>query len=152
MGWAILGVNVVFGVAIIYLVRRMLGAAQAFGKSWTEMFDRRDWRYAREDFVLDYPFPDLIWRAEDVTGIRLSGPARRMLLIPLMEMNDSENIDYETTQQSIIKILEATRENPDPRDTRERRRTSVSVIRGFYATFCDIPPFCSRTDDSSRPQ
>jgi len=79
--------------------------------------------------------------------ITLTSGARQMIAIPITEaLLISGDINLETMERSISKIIESMREqNVDardmPADTRSIR-SSLSVIRAYAKLFCNIPPFC----------
>lgn len=80
-------------------------------------------------------------------NIKLTWGARDMLSVPILErLEKKETVDWQQVRQSIMQVLQTSVEtelNPELRMT--RRVDSVSVIRGFYHRFCNIPPFCSRS-------
>jgi hypothetical protein len=82
---------------------------------------------------------------EGYTKIRLSGPARQMLRVPVIEVAEITNeFDPGQASGSLEVLYKSLGEPPALRaDGVEQPRTSVDVIRAFWRNFCSIPPFCS---------
>jgi hypothetical protein len=97
-----------------------------------------------------YPLWDIIDRAADDAGIVLTWGAREMLSIPVAEILEMrDDVNWGEVNESVQAIVRTMAEESQPQQLRApRTRDSVAVIRGFSRRFCNIPPFCSRDDDS----
>jgi hypothetical protein len=88
---------------------------------------------------------EVIMEEEERSNVELSRWARSMLFLPVAEqLANDEDIKIEQVRESVRSMLAAMAEVGDPLYT-SRRRSTVSVIRAFWARFCDIPPFCKKT-------
>jgi hypothetical protein len=78
--------------------------------------------------------------------VQFSWGAREMLIVPLLESYDPRGpgLDRDQAQESIRLIIESLKEGRDS-DT-PRKLNSIDIIRGFFKSFCKIPPFCSRRE------
>jgi hypothetical protein len=104
-----------------------------------------------EEFLFGSPLFGLIERAERENGVNLSWAAREMLVIPVAEQLEEERpIEWRQVENSINKIVAAMREeSSESHRSRRGEHNAVAVIRAFYQRFCNIPPFCSPTDETS---
>jgi hypothetical protein len=94
-------------------------------------------------------------------GILLTDNARRMLILPLLDMQKiiiqaskynfgKRDLEYEfqSWRQSIEKLLDTITFDPARIDTSnfiespQNERSSISVIKAYAERFCNIPPFC----------
>ena len=97
---------------------------------------------------------DMFIREQEVEfGIRLTPGARQMLLIPLTELGPKLiEIEWEQVRSSLSALLSSMKEDPAPSEEElfRERRSSLSVIRAFWRKYCNIPPFCQKTDKEYR--
>jgi hypothetical protein len=101
--------------------------------------------------VFDSPLFGLIERAERNNAVNLSWAAREMLIIPVAEqIEDGRPVEWEQVQTSLDKIVSTISESSSDSEMSERgRHNAVAVIKAFYKRFCDIPPFCKPTGETS---
>jgi hypothetical protein len=77
-------------------------------------------------------------------GTQISWGAREMLLVPIVESyNRRGPIPPEVIEESVRLVLSASAEDGRSKEHLD----SIDVIRGFHKRFCNIPPFCDRTED-----
>lgn len=109
---------------------------------------RDPWRYPPRYEPLLY---DIIDRAEREAGIRLTPLAREMLTLPIIEqLVDGRSIDLDQVAESVRSIFATLRDDSIAADRATGgARNTLGVIRSFFRNFCNIPPFCSRTEESS---
>jgi hypothetical protein len=114
------------------------------------LVDRERFRNTEGPYRYAGPLSDIIDMAEREYGVELSWGAREMLAIPVIErLTEKGSIDWNQVQESIFQLVRTMREDfPDASHSPLRRRNAVAVIRAFYKRFCNIPPFCSPTDDA----
>lgn len=100
-----------------------------------------------DEFPTGMPVEQSIRDAEARSGIRLTWHARQMLMIPLVESIElGEDLPFGMIDESIQSIIATIAREPSFEDRHRRSRGARSVIRGFHRRFCNIPPFCDRTD------
>ena len=108
------------------------------------------------DRALGPGISEFMKRQEKDAGITLSPPARLMLILPLYEIQKRfpkfPILDFSTA--SLKDLIVTMAEEPavgdvpptDWESTLETdahlHRTTLSVIKAFWARFCNIPPFC----------
>jgi hypothetical protein len=103
-----------------------------------------------------YEIHRFISETERRYSIRLSGDARQLLILPLIELRrlsfqnerNARIFPPELDQdwrRSIESIIETIRENPAGIDQEfiQRETSSLSVIKAYAKRWCNIPPFCS---------
>jgi hypothetical protein len=93
-------------------------------------------------------------------GISMTPHARLMLLLPLAELNFTEDIrQYEQASQSLNRLIETMASAPAKADTEDqgrsarnggKMRSARSVIKAFWREFCRIPPFCGENEPEIR--
>ncbi len=111
----------------------------------TPFFWREGW--LRYSLFFSPPLLEIIARAERDLGVRLTWGAREMLIIPVLETLEREgSVDWHEVDSSIRVIVSTIAEHRQPEHERGKARNSISVIRGFFQRFCNIPPFCSRKE------
>jgi hypothetical protein len=97
----------------------------------------------------NFPILDFIAEAEEATQITLTSAAKDMLTIPVMELTEAgEDVDFEEVRESVLTLVKAMAEDDPSQPSGEYN--SVVVIRAFFKRFCNIPPFCSRTNERSQ--
>jgi hypothetical protein len=70
-----------------------------------------------------------------------------MLTIPIMETIESVGgVEWNEVTNSIRDLVVTIAEEQDSKYLPRKTRNSISLIRGFYKRFCNIPPFCSRIE------
>jgi len=110
-------------------------------------FWRSRYRFDYHNVQID----EIIDDAARANNITLTWAARQMLAIPVFEsLERGEDVGLRQVAESIMDVVSTMAEEPSPPDANGRRRTSQSVIRGFYRRFCNIPPFCSRREEAGR--
>lgn len=111
---------------------------------------RDDWLrlHGYRDRYFGYPLEELILNAERQSDVRLTWGAREMLRIPVIEAIEAQgDVDWAQVDVSIRDIVGSMSESQAERGQPSMFRDSRSVIRAFFKRFCNIPPFCSRTDE-----
>ncbi|MBS0030735.1 hypothetical protein ACTJJ0_26870 [Chitinophaga sp. 22321] len=80
---------------------------------------------------------------ENRSEIRLTNTAKSMIILPLLELSEFEELNAQDWRSSVREILNEAREDPAYLDKRSRgRTTSFSILRGIFKKWCNIPPFC----------
>ncbi len=106
--------------------------------------ERSSFRASRYSHHL-YEIIDLAARDADIT---LTWGAREMLAIPIIETLETRaEVNWEENEASIRDIVRAMAEDGPIVGLFGRNRNSVSTIRAFWRRYCNIPPFCSRTEE-----
>jgi hypothetical protein len=85
----------------------------------------------------------LVAEAERIAGKVLTPAGRQVLTIPIVEYLDGSTLtaNWVMVQASIGKVISELE-----RDTElEKKYTSRSVVKSFWANFCNIPPICGPT-------
>jgi hypothetical protein len=140
-------------VIIVVVLIAVQGAVVVIGwrMIWSRILHRlEEYAYFRP---YDYPFyePDLTFileRAQREAQVELTWGARQMLIIPVMETIQRQGrVDWNQIDESIKDIVRTIGEEERRPELPGRTRDSISVIRGFWKRFCNIPPFCSRTEE-----
>lgn len=94
-----------------------------------------------------YRLSEIIDRAERRAGITLSWGAREMLIIPVIESIETGRHDLESVERSISDLIETAAEKHYPEYLSNGECNSVSIIKAFHKRYCNIPPFCERTEE-----
>jgi hypothetical protein len=148
-------------IILLILVAAILVYAIRNGRRW--LFDileqlsftgiYRDYHYSQRerDYSPQREIDYIVLSAERESGVQLTPRARAMLVIPIIEQIDQgRSVDLDQARSSILIILKTLREDSFPADsTSFGARNTLAVIRGFFQNFCNIPPFCSRTEERS---
>ncbi|HBB89137.1 MAG TPA: hypothetical protein DC047_16140 [Blastocatellia bacterium] len=120
---------------------------------WPRLLHRYS-KYGERFGRVSYYEPELfsiIARAERQSQVELTWGAREMLAIPVIETLQLEGrVNWPQVDQSIGDIVRTMAEEGQRAQLPPRTRDSVSVIGGFFKRFCNIPPFCSRTEEARR--
>jgi len=96
---------------------------------------------------LNTPLARIIEYAQREAGITLTWGAREMLIIPVIEsLEAGGDVNWEQIEKSIRDLVMTIAEDRAPEYLPHGSRNSISMIRGFYKRFCNIPPFCSRKE------
>lgn len=139
-------------IAILIMVILLLGAVTLLLRQWrgarSGLFYASQWRERHFRSRWNFPLFDIIERAELDAGIRLTWGAREMLAIPVIETIEARgDVSWSVVDSSIRDVVRTMAEERGPEESSERRN-SISAIRAFWRRFCNIPPFCSRTDEA----
>lgn len=116
------------------------------------ILDRYDrYFYSHNDrypYIFATPLLRIIERAERKSQVNLTRSAREMLVIPVVEVLETEGgIDWDQVDVSIQDIVRTIAEETAQESKVFPMRNSLSVIRAFHRRFCNIPPFCSRIEE-----
>jgi hypothetical protein len=85
-----------------------------------------------------------IEQAEYESRTRLTPGAHEMLVIPVMEIMESEgDVDWIEVKRSVSSLVKGIAEDVS---LESRKPNSIDLIRSFAKNFCNIPPFCSRKE------
>lgn len=138
-------------IAIIVLLILLLAAVALLLLQWrafrVRVFYSSEWR-DRYHGRWAFPLFEIIERAELEAGVRLSWGAREMLAIPVVETLEARgDVSWPEVDISIRDVVRTMAEERGPDDS-GRTRNSVAAIRAFWRRFCNIPPFCSRREDT----
>jgi hypothetical protein len=149
-------------IVIILMLIGLMGTAAFVLSRWRhfQRFQIDQWatRYAEalylEDRLLlaNTPLFEIIATAERSSKTRLTRTARQMQIIPIAEqISDGRPVEWTEVEKSVLIILASMREDSSEA-SRGRFGTlnAIAVIRAFYNRFCNIPPFCSRTEEPPR--
>lgn len=113
-------------------------------------FPKYDYHFGPKHFYEPRLF-SIIASAELESQVDLTWGAREMLTIPVIEtMQIRREVNWDEVEGSIRDIVRTIAQEGERRQLPPRTRDSVSVIGGFFRRFCNIPPFCSRTEDVRR--
>jgi hypothetical protein len=85
---------------------------------------------------------------ERQSGLKLSGGARQILRVPIVESVEfTETFREEQTHASLQRVFSSLSESPQgPSEGSGRKRSSIAVIRAYWKNFCNIPPICRGHD------
>lgn len=96
---------------------------------------------------------NVIQRIADEQKVVLSDAAREMLAWPVIEQFPSDaSVTWQMVEPSIRKVIASVREpnDRDSGDTTSGQLNAKAIIRGYWREFCNIPPFCGRTERRTR--
>jgi hypothetical protein len=147
----LIALNAIITVVLIVTLQGFDRRYRIWEKFDPEMFERfrqrTPWAYIDPDWSLHLQeLRAEIARLARQNEIFLTPGTIVMLIIPIEEAYlRTGEINIEETKESLGILIRAMRETGDPRD-RENQRSSFSLIRAFWKKFCNIPPFCSRTE------
>jgi len=138
--------------AILILVILLLAAVALLLRQWRAarfgMFYSPEWPRPYSIYRWGSPLFEIIERAERSAGIRLTWGARQMLVIPVIETIEARgDVSWPEVDTSIRDVV-LTMAEERVTDEAGRTRNSVAAIRAFWRRFCNIPPFCSRREES----
>jgi hypothetical protein len=103
----------------------------------------REYRY----YKLHQPIMFLIREVEDEMNIRLTQGTRDMISIPIIELIDYDiNIDWDEVKKSIHDLIKSMMDYK-PQYKKQEKFDSLALIYSFHSKFCNIPPFCNRTEN-----
>ena len=108
--------------------------------------------YGSEEFGYWGEVRRIIRDAERENRIELTWAAREMLIVPIMEqVEERGGISLGQASESIQDLLREMKDyDGETLTDRHGAKNAVAVIRAFFKRFCNIPPFCSRTEETSR--
>ena len=91
------------------------------------------------------PIYEIISRVES-SEAELTVSAREMLAIPVMEQVEAgQHVDWKQVERSIHAIVGAAKRNAHHNERISGKLNAMGIILGFWAQFCNIPPFCDET-------
>ena len=85
--------------------------------------------------------------AERKSDIKLTWAARQLLVIPVVEAFElDKEVNWDDVSSSVSKVVATTTEDRNDKPSQRKPSDSVAIIRAFHKRYCNIPPFCSRTE------
>jgi hypothetical protein len=133
------------GMRRFVVLRLARGDLMANGTVGTET--HIDWERAYQRFGDKLrQYEELLQALEYQHGIQLTPGAVEVFFVPIIETLDSDSeLDEGETTETLRRVMQTVKDDPDERDNIMGRRSSWSVIKGYWKNWCDIPPICRAT-------
>jgi hypothetical protein len=95
-------------------------------------------------------FEALVESYEKEHHLSFTPGAIELLFVPLVEILESgEKLDFLEVAESFKIVIGVMNKDPSKKERKKKglERSSLSVIKAFWKSWCNIPPFCDATTE-----